>query len=119
VRLPTRNEVAILMTLEGEYYLLPHNEQFGIFKVAILMTLEGEYYYFECRRRRADHACRNPHDIGRRILHDTFVTHRPAMQVAILMTLEGEYYPNMLRGWQHSYYSRNPHDIGRRILLYI
>jgi len=59
--------------------------------VAILMTLEGEYYK-ELGIESTTPAGRNPHDIGRRILH----TYKNS-------TLY------MRRG-------RNPHDIGRRIL---
>jgi len=59
--------VAILMTLEGEYYLLTIRPIGKEIPVAILMTLEGEYYIPDgcC----GDFSfCRNPHDIGRRIL---------------------------------------------------
>jgi len=36
--------VAILMTLEGEYYEISFNASALLVTVAILMTLEGEYY---------------------------------------------------------------------------
>jgi len=36
--------VAILMTLEGEYYPRKAWVLFFLMRVAILMTLEGEYY---------------------------------------------------------------------------
>jgi len=38
--------VAILMTLEGEYYRLLPLQSASCGGVAILMTLEGEYYLF-------------------------------------------------------------------------
>jgi len=38
--------VAILMTLEGEYYGVYKYAKKLKFHVAILMTLEGEYYTF-------------------------------------------------------------------------
>ncbi len=37
--------VAILMTLEGEYYVSSLTYLNSYYVVAILMTLEGEYYY--------------------------------------------------------------------------
>jgi len=36
--------VAILMTLEGEYYAKRWEDAWAPYYVAILMTLEGEYY---------------------------------------------------------------------------
>jgi len=39
--------VAILMTLEGEYYRKSRTTQETALRVAILMTLEGEYYCIE------------------------------------------------------------------------
>jgi len=36
--------------------------------VAILMTLEGEYYFETLLQGNPSMDCRNPHDIGRRIL---------------------------------------------------
>jgi len=108
--------------------------------VAILMTLEGEYYVKTCHAK-ALMASRNPHDIGRRILHDLLIMKgcndkcrnphdigRRILQekvivsplllkkVAILMTLEGEYYRTTTRSTKKNATSRNPHDIGRRIL---
>ena len=82
--------------------------------VAILMTLEGEYYRYKCLRIDFN-GSRNPHDIGRRILHRGVGKCSLSFFVAILMTLEGEYY------WQQKALhenrdGRNPHDIGRRIL---
>ncbi len=59
--------VAILMTLEGEYYTFIFNPWWGGDKVAILMTLEGEYYRSLSVLVLTEN-CRNPHDIGRRIL---------------------------------------------------
>ncbi len=81
------------MTLEGEYYGEFHTAAHSALSVAILMTLEGEYYsvmFFTCaglyksqsswhwkanitianrRFPQAREQRRNPHDIGRRILH--------------------------------------------------
>ncbi len=57
------------------------------------MTLEGEYYV-EITTTAVAILCRNPHDIGRRILLSSFCA------------------PKLKSG-------RNPHDIGRRILLTI
>jgi len=57
------------------------------------MTLEGEYYSVVRRTRLSSWCCRNPHDIGRRIL-----------------LFEKNDCPAYING-------RNPHDIGRRILL--
>ena len=37
-------KVAILMTLEGEYYMAEIITTPALLEVAILMTLEGEYY---------------------------------------------------------------------------
>jgi len=59
--------VAILMTLEGEYYLLL-SKWYQKLQVAILMTLEGEYYRHGICPNFFERNCRNPHDIGRRIL---------------------------------------------------
>jgi len=59
--------------------------------VAILMTLEGEYY-FNVFLRAFRAASRNPHDIGRRILLKPLQERALPSTVAILMTLEGEYY---------------------------
>jgi len=42
--MPRASQVAILMTLEGEYYLPSHAKASTVKPVAILMTLEGEYY---------------------------------------------------------------------------
>jgi len=104
------------------------------------MTLEGEYYFSPLRSWRSGLWCRNPHDIGRRILHRTWKQCRvhancrnphdigrrilPIFskkryihpQVAILMTLEGEYYHHIRQSKDPKFKSRNPHDIGRRIL---
>jgi len=85
--------------------------------VAILMTLEGEYYKSRQPVKQAQ-TSRNPHDIGRRILPMRRVRPLLALKVAILMTLEGEYYPNIQQLGLLNPYSRNPHDIGRRILPY-
>ncbi len=128
------------MTLEGEYYLQFSCPLAGIF-VAILMTLEGEYYKFICQSIIKKFS-RNPHDIGRRILQLlSFPFPIQFWTVAILMTLEGEYYvtaPLTIKieaSSQSSWHwkanitqnqspakkhrsCRNPHDIGRRILLY-
>ncbi len=132
--------------------------------VAILMTLEGEYYLLLNFSFNFSKYCRNPHDIGRRILLLNKCVHIREQRVAILMTLEGEYYKQWGKElWQNplvailmtlegeyyavctntgdhrgvvailmtlegEYYrqrslglytvgeSRNPHDIGRRIL---
>jgi len=60
--------------------------------VAILMTLEGEYYSEGFALYRQENVGRNPHDIGRRILLATNNVSSVGVCVAILMTLEGEYY---------------------------
>jgi len=79
------------MTLEGEYYRQLSKSTHRVSPVAILMTLEGEYY-LSWRLAQVRFLCRNPHDIGRRILH--------------------------IRGIAVDLFNRrNPHDIGRRILL--
>ncbi len=83
--------VAILMTLEGEYYSIHAVFGTAAKRVAILMTLEGEYYS-QRRHKNAFLKGRNPHDIGRRILQKTSKMTLPRSFVAILMTLEGEYY---------------------------
>jgi len=56
------------MTLEGEYYLTDKGRSKASVVVAILMTLEGEYYPHLAIVARAVWRRRNPHDIGRRIL---------------------------------------------------
>jgi len=61
--------------------------------VAILMTLEGEYYVTFSHHGKDRFACRNPHDIGRRILRINSSPNSGSLKC------------------------RNPHDIGRRILL--
>jgi len=61
-------------------------------KVAILMTLEGEYYLANYLKSDKAFLCRNPHDIGRRILLKSLRRRFLPITVAILMTLEGEYY---------------------------
>jgi len=56
------------MTLEGEYYTQsPTLWTLPPRTVAILMTLEGEYYQLTINMK-PKQKCRNPHDIGRRIL---------------------------------------------------
>jgi len=59
---------------------------------------------------------RNPHDIGRRILHEVKSNSTNVYAVAILMTLEGEYYKDGCAAPLGTSSCRNPHDIGRRIL---
>jgi len=57
------------MTLEGEYYFtIPHKRRLLQLPVAILMTLEGEYYLMGIKFPEIVKFSRNPHDIGRRIL---------------------------------------------------
>jgi len=94
--------VAILMTLEGEYYCNLYNPPLTRQIVAILMTLEGEYYcpFSSVLKRFVE--CRNPHDIGRRILRRVWAGISPQSQVAILMTLEGEYYEEAIFNPRHS-----------------
>ncbi len=109
-------QVAILMTLEGEYYRKSVEILLCGEFVAILMTLEGEYYLMPKTQLQFGSDSRNPHDIGRRILRILNNFNGIEYVVAILMTLEGEYY------WEVDPRSgtercRNPHDIGRRILL--
>jgi len=81
------------MTLEGEYYMATKNIDPDVLCVAILMTLEGEYYGNITNKLITSGGCRNPHDIGRRIL----------LSDRVLQT--------------NGLWGRNPHDIGRRILL--
>jgi len=59
------------MTLEGEYYEYTRSPQKFRNPVAILMTLEGEYYFENHIVVEAEYS-RNPHDIGRRILRYSF-----------------------------------------------
>jgi len=80
------------MTLEGEYYWAINPTARNIAYVAILMTLEGEYYLPLTGAFSTIRHCRNPHDIGRRILHNHNLGAPRRKSVAILMTLEGEYY---------------------------
>jgi len=68
----TAKTVAILMTLEGEYYWAGTIPFSCLKTVAILMTLEGEYYTTRKVTYRKLFESRNPHDIGRRILQNTF-----------------------------------------------
>jgi len=56
------------------------------------MTLEGEYYANTFVSYVLTAECRNPHDIGRRILQRKPPKRPKHPIVAILMTLEGEYY---------------------------
>jgi len=80
------------MTLEGEYYAVSTPRQPLGASVAILMTLEGEYYRDFLTEIANSKMSRNPHDIGRRILQGILIIWKPKLSVAILMTLEGEYY---------------------------
>jgi len=56
------------MTLEGEYYFEDTTQHGNMPVVAILMTLEGEYYGMCGATPYITPSSRNPHDIGRRIL---------------------------------------------------
>jgi len=84
------------------------------FFVAILMTLEGEYY-FPCLCSNLIWISRNPHDIGRRILRKIWRTllvglSRNPHDIGRRILLAEKYkMPELFE-------SRNPHDIGRRIL---
>ncbi len=134
--------VAILMTLEGEYYYYTFLGHLLDFDVAILMTLEGEYYNTHLKNNEKKFLSQSSWHWKANITCHTWKRYIMGF-VAILMTLEGEYYNNVStffrwqtcrnphdigrrilpqvqrRLWRIFRYGRNPHDIGRRILLHL
>ncbi len=133
--------VAILMTLEGEYYgefegvtfdkvksRNPHDIGRRILPKSLILgsitRSSQSSWHWKANITRWDGGwqlkcfCRrNPHDIGRRILRWEKPRTLQVFGVAILMTLEGEYYLHFNPYKVMVIEGRNPHDIGRRILL--
>jgi len=133
--------VAILMTLEGEYYYRVNSRPLWRYHVAILMTLEGEYYSSFCAPKLKSIIVAILMTLEGEYYQALRGLGKNDNSVAILMTLEGEYYSTSCAKhisrnksqsswhWKANItYSnnsvgelfegcRNPHDIGRRILL--
>jgi len=88
-----------------------------ILSVAILMTLEGEYYAFSSLLLVSSLKRRNPHDIGRRILLWQRLTLMELRLSRNPHDIGRRILPKVWCAEPRTGISRNPHDIGRRILL--